>query len=175
MSSYSRIDTVQIYLKRVIGGITLEPALFLQVRSVDKCCRDLGYEDEICSDINHFKLQNNKVQQRANIVNMYISILSTLPSIFLALFLGPWSDKNGRKPVMVVASFGYFVAQLAWIHPAHFKLLLCPSCSQRWGDCSGGSSASSLGCSPTSAISPLSGLGRHEWLYLISAFLEGCQ
>jgi len=133
MSSYSRIDTVQIYLKRVIGGITLEPALFLQTFSwglsmvigqnllIDKCCRDLGYEDEICSDINHFKLQNNKVQQRANIVNMYISILSALPSIFLALFLGPWSDKNGRKPVMVVASFGYFVAQLAWILNAHFK------------------------------------------------------
>ena len=37
---------------------------------------------------------------------MTIIISSAVPCMLVALFIGPWSDKNGRKPVMMIPTVG---------------------------------------------------------------------
>eukprot|EP00088_Acartia_fossae_P028786 TRINITY_DN29620_c0_g2_i1.p1 TRINITY_DN29620_c0_g2~~TRINITY_DN29620_c0_g2_i1.p1 ORF type:complete len:482 (-),score=0.43 TRINITY_DN29620_c0_g2_i1:270-1715(-) len=113
--------------RRYLSVITLEPALILLTFSwglssvigqnliILKSCRDLGYSDSICSDINHHKHENIQVEKRAAVVQMYTSILAAIPSIVIALFVGPWSDTNGRKPIMIFSILGTFLAELVWL------------------------------------------------------------
>ena len=78
---------------------------------LDKVCQgNLNHSAEICSDRN-FTLDDgsllvDKVQSQVATLNIWGSLIKTIPSIFFVLFLGPWSDKNGRKPLMVVPLIG---------------------------------------------------------------------
>ena len=73
---------------------------------IAKVCKDLGYSQDICDDINSHEEEEDAVQTRASQINMYLSILGSLPCMLVALFIGPWSDKNGRKPVMIIPMIG---------------------------------------------------------------------
>lgn len=44
---------------------------------------------------------NSMVQPYATLIMMGKSFLESISPSFLSLFLGPWSDKYGRKPVML--------------------------------------------------------------------------
>ena len=40
-------------------------------------------------------------------MTMIMTFLSSaVPCMLVALFIGPWSDKNGRKPVMMIPTVG---------------------------------------------------------------------
>ena len=52
---------------------------------------------------------------------MYQQILLAIPAIIVSLFLGPWSDRNGRKPLMVVPMIGTIVSQLIYIANTYFS------------------------------------------------------
>lgn len=58
-----------------------------------------------------------KVQPYAATITMTIVLLTSVVPALVALFLGPWSDKFGRKPVIVIASLGYMITEvlIAWI------------------------------------------------------------
>ena len=60
----------------------------------------------VCKDINNHDAENSAVEARTSEINMYMSILSSIPCMVVALFIGPWSDRNGRKPVMVIPMIG---------------------------------------------------------------------
>jgi len=109
--------------------ITVEPAIFLQsfnwgLQSVisqnmmiAKVCHDFGYNKTICANIddtNH-TLEEDMVQAGVTSLNMNLQILSALPSIFLGLFVGAWSDRNGRKPVILGPMLGYIICNLVWL------------------------------------------------------------
>lgn len=47
-----------------------------------------------------------KVQPYAATVTMTVVLLTSVVPAMVALFLGPWSDKFGRKPVIAIASTG---------------------------------------------------------------------
>ena len=68
--------------------------------------RDLGFSVTVCKDINNHDAENSAVEARTSEINMYMSILSSIPCMVVALFIGPWSDRNGRKPVMVIPMIG---------------------------------------------------------------------
>jgi len=107
--------------------ITVEPAIFLQsfnwgLQSVisqnlmiAKVCRDFGYNATICANIDNHTMEENMVQAGVTSLNMNLQILSALPSIFLGFFVGAWSDRNGRKPVILGPMLGYIVANLVWL------------------------------------------------------------
>lgn len=61
-----------------------------------------------------------EVQKVAATITMYQSILTAIPAVIVSLFLGPWSDINGRKPLMVVPMFGTLVSQLVYIINTYF-------------------------------------------------------
>ena len=105
-------------IKHALSLLSLEPIIFLQTFTwglgsviqqnliIAKVCKDLGYSQDICDDINSHEVEEDAVQTRVSQINMYLSILGSLPCMLVALFIGPWSDKNGRKPVMIIPMIG---------------------------------------------------------------------
>jgi len=120
-------------MSSLVKMISIEPAVFLQTLTwglqmvinqnliIEKVCRDLGYTDDVCRDIDNHPMEDNKVQTTVTQLNMVLSMMSAIPSIVLALFIGPWSDKNGRKPVMLLPMFGYLVSGVIWILNVYYE------------------------------------------------------
>lgn len=114
-------------MAHVLNLISIEPAIFMQTFTwglqmvitqnllIEKVCRDLEYSVDVCAKIDNFPQAENAVQTKVSELNMALSMLSALPSIVLALFIGPWSDKNGRKPLMLLPLFGFMVSTFVWI------------------------------------------------------------
>ncbi len=72
----------------------------------------------------------DRVQSYVSGLNIYNSIINCVPSIFFVLFLGPWSDAHGRKPLMILPTAGgclstlIFMANYFWDSwPAEYLLL----------------------------------------------------
>ena len=104
--------------------ITIEPAIFLQTFTwglasvigqnllIAKQCHDLRYSSQICGDIENHPKVEDEVETKVSELNMISTMLSALPCIVVALFIGPWSDRNGRKPVMLLPMLGYILSTL---------------------------------------------------------------
>eukprot|EP00112_Aurelia_sp_Birch-Aquarium-sp1_P026642 Seg96.6 transcript_id=Seg96.6/GoldUCD/mRNA.D3Y31 product="Proton-coupled folate transporter" protein_id=Seg96.6/GoldUCD/D3Y31 len=56
-----------------------------------------------------FRQSKNIVQAEASIVHLGIVLSASVPSIFMALLLGAWSDKVGRKIIMILPIIGGLV------------------------------------------------------------------
>ena len=112
--------------------ITVEPVLFfymlcyimslpiVQQLAFKKVCRE-KYDDEICKNLT--KLQEDYVQETTSKWILYQSVSSTLPSILASLILGSWSDRVGRKVILILPSVGGVIAYINYmINAAFFSL-----------------------------------------------------
>lgn len=78
---------------------------------------DLGYNISECALLgsenkdNYTQNLESIVQPYANVISMVNGIPSGITSAFIALFIGSWSDKYGRKPVIILTTAGksYFL------------------------------------------------------------------
>ena len=50
-------------------------------------------------------------------------ILTAIPAVIVSLFLGPWSDKNGRKPLIIFPQIGTMLAQFIYIINTYLTFL----------------------------------------------------
>ncbi len=79
---------------------------------LDKVCQvNFNFSSEICADGNYTMEEDgsllvDQVQSYVSTLNIYGSLINTIPSIFFVLFLGPWSDVHGRKPLMIAPLLG---------------------------------------------------------------------
>ena len=71
-----------------------------------------------------------RVQSYVSTIKIYESVINTIPAIMFAHVLGPWSEKNGRKPFIIVSTVGFVLStfffiliQYAESWPAVFLLL----------------------------------------------------
>uniref|UniRef100_A0A8D9BUR0 Solute carrier family 46 member 3 n=1 Tax=Cacopsylla melanoneura TaxID=428564 RepID=A0A8D9BUR0_9HEMI len=48
-------------------------------------------------------------------IQMFRTLLECAFPAFLSFFLGPWSDVNGRKPIILCSTFGIFISNLTWV------------------------------------------------------------
>jgi hypothetical protein len=48
------------------------------------------------------------LEPRVTLLNMYKTVIDSCIPTFLSLFLGPWSDRYGRKPLILWPMFGTF-------------------------------------------------------------------
>lgn len=84
------------------------PSTLLQNQILKACCFNfadqLNYNDSLCNIIsknqNSTKEIEEKIQPYAAEFQMYVMLISTLIPAVLSLFLGPYSDKYGRKKIL---------------------------------------------------------------------------
>jgi len=119
---------VTSFARRSLSLISIEPAIFLgtlgyglssiisQNLLIDKVCLvNLKYDPAICSNLTSFKDNEKEVEKITASINMYLNILTAIPAVIVSLFLGPWSDVNGRKPLMIIPQIGTILAQLMFV------------------------------------------------------------
>ena len=104
--------------------ITVEPVLFsymlcmfmafplIQQVAFKKICHE-KYDDEICKNLS--KSQEDFVHQKTSKWILYQSVSLTLPSIVASLILGSWSDKVGRKVILILPSIGSVLLYINYI------------------------------------------------------------
>lgn len=74
---------------------------------MEKVCRiHLGYSLTVCSDLAHNPAIKSEVEKLSNTYHLGHSLIQMTPSAILALFIGSWSDKYGRKPPVICALVG---------------------------------------------------------------------
>jgi len=123
-------------ISKVRSVITLEPAIFMctlgyglqsiisQNLMIAKVCLiNLNITKEICDNLTHNKDEEKEVQVITAELNMYLQILTAIPAIIVSLFLGPWSDQNGRKPLMICAMLGTIINQVIYIFNTYLTFL----------------------------------------------------
>ncbi|KRT79364.1 membrane transporter [Oryctes borbonicus] len=90
------------------------------------CYVTLDFEESACAKLgtsnpdNDTQALEKTVEPYANVVMMTQSLLTQIFPAFLCLFIGPWSDKRGRKPVLTCTLIGYTLASIAQIVVASF-------------------------------------------------------
>ncbi|XP_073973441.1 proton-coupled folate transporter isoform X2 [Rhodnius prolixus] len=105
-------------------SIGVEPVMFLYMSAfmltsvveeaffVHKACTvNLGFAKEICDNLTapEHKSYQHEVQIKVSTFHQYENIASHFVPILLAFFLGPWSDKVGRKLPLLLGLMGNFV------------------------------------------------------------------
>lgn len=100
----------------------LEPPLFLlyfafnltnailQNQLLKQMCLQLGYNSTICNNLNTdnvTKAVEEEVQPHVANINSTILLLNSIVPALLGLLLGSWTDKYGRKKVLMMSFTGY--------------------------------------------------------------------
>lgn len=114
---------------RVARAITVEPVLFAymfafmltsvveQTFYVDRACRvNLNMTDHVCSNI-HNKSHSDELARVQKVVSSFLQyngIVSNVVPFILAPFMGSWSDRRGRKLLVLIGLAGqtYYFAML---------------------------------------------------------------
>lgn len=105
--------------------ITVEPSMFLymmafmltsvveQVFFLYKACTvNHGYSHDICINIENYQEIKKEVQITTSTFHMWNNIAMYAVPIILALFLGAWSDRRGRKLPLILGLIGKLIYSL---------------------------------------------------------------
>ncbi|RVE43766.1 hypothetical protein evm_011615 [Chilo suppressalis] len=82
------------------------------------CVHALGHSVEECESFlapgktNHTQELENAVQQYATFVGTAKSVLESAVPALLSVFIGVWSDKHGRKPLLTIPLLGLFMSSV---------------------------------------------------------------
>jgi len=112
----TKINIIGIEVVAALCGLSMGLVAVINTNlMIDKFCKnDLNYSEVICNNLMDEKYETiqNQVQAEVTKLNMYSTIISSVPAIILSLILGPASDRLGRKVVLGFPLFGLILAQL---------------------------------------------------------------
>ena len=74
------------------------------------CNVNHNYSREICDHIEQHKDIQVKVHEDVATLNTYNSVIQAIPGSIFSLLAGSWSDRNGRKVLMLCSVFGYILS-----------------------------------------------------------------
>ena len=118
--------------RRLVSWVTVEPVEFFYVLMfttsnvvrdnlfLDKVCLlDLKYPADACYNLTHGikinKSISDTVQNNAANLEVIDGILVAIPAVIFSLFVGAWSDANGRKAVLILPFIGNILSFLIYI------------------------------------------------------------
>ena len=154
MSLRDKMEFARKTFKNVYSNITIEPTMLLFALSlgffymsgtqlyVDKMCRvnlvregvvEFNNSKEICDNIYSNKTLQIENQERVTRLQTLSRCIQAVPPLIYALLAGPWCDRHGRKPLILISLFGYILCNLSflintiWYHElkAEYLLLEC--------------------------------------------------
>uniref|UniRef100_A0A182W047 Major facilitator superfamily (MFS) profile domain-containing protein n=1 Tax=Anopheles minimus TaxID=112268 RepID=A0A182W047_9DIPT len=109
-------------VERWYEKISVEPSMFLYMMAFmltsvveqafflyKACTVDHGYSHEICLNIEQYQDIKKQVQVTTSTFHQWNNIAMYVVPIVLALFLGAWSDRRGRKLPLILGLIGKFV------------------------------------------------------------------
>ena len=124
-------DRAQV--KSFFSQITIEPIFFLFSLNfglyivvaknlyIEKVCKvNLNFTEEICDNIQEHKEEQILVQQYVSELKVYNSVIQAIFPCLFALFAGPWSDRHGRRVLIICSVFGYILCNAVFIINTHF-------------------------------------------------------
>ena len=89
------------------------------------CLVNFQLNSSECSPHNHTSETETdhltEIQKYVSDLNIYASLIENVPSIIFVLFLGPWSEKNGRKVPMITPLIGHICSVCLYILNYYFK------------------------------------------------------
>ncbi|KAL0869992.1 hypothetical protein ABMA27_006174 [Loxostege sticticalis] len=104
--------TIEFPLFLIMFGVALAAVPTSNLLMYRTCVHSLNYTVDDCKSflepdkINHTQELEKEVQEYLTIVNTVRTVLEAFVPGVLSLFLGVWSDKHGRKPLLVMTFFG---------------------------------------------------------------------
>nr|CAH7748096.1 unnamed protein product [Callosobruchus chinensis] len=121
--------SVRQKLFKYLSYITVEPTMVLYMMAFmttsvveqsfyvyKSCSVNHGYNDTICHNMNDKRYENitKEVQKTASVFHLWNNIASHGVPVILALFMGSWSDRRGRKLPLLIGLIGklYFSAMI---------------------------------------------------------------
>ena len=76
------------------------------------CYVNLGYNETVCRHLGQHKPEQKEIQALVSLVVMYTNIASAVPQVIICLFAGPWSDRHGRKPLILAPLLGCLITKV---------------------------------------------------------------
>ena len=117
----------------VVSNITIEPVFFLlamcygsyiiaakELYVAKVCAVNFNYSKYICDHIQQHKEVQVKVQEYVAALQAYNNIIQAIPGCIYALLAGPWSDRNGRKLLMLCSVCGYILSNGVFLINTYF-------------------------------------------------------
>jgi len=112
---------------------TFGDTIIVNLLERNTCLVILNYDIENCTDPVNPTTEGLLQQSTANIV-MARSIIDAFVPSLLSLFIGPWSDTNGRLPLILLSLAGYLISTVMWcvmslipsLNPVYFLLTSVP-------------------------------------------------
>ncbi|XP_033327300.2 putative peptidoglycan muropeptide transporter SLC46 [Megalopta genalis] len=97
--------TMWLYMMAYMITSVVEQAFFVQ-----KACRvDHGYSEEVCANLTYNQKIKSEIQMTVSNFHQWNSIAGHVVPIILALFFGNWSDRHGRKLLLIMGLTGKFI------------------------------------------------------------------
>jgi len=110
-----------------ISSLCLVPAVFIfyicygiffvtnQQLYIEKACKvNLGHNASVCDSLTDFPEIQTESQKLIAAIQGLNGALQSLPTIVVAFFAGPLSDRFSRKPLILVSLGGYFLLNLIY-------------------------------------------------------------
>ena len=114
-------------------NLTIEPVVFLYLISVgltyvirpnlllEKACRiKLNLTEDICNNITENKGNLTLVQKEVADYERTLSLAATFPRVAFTLLAGPWSDRHGRKFLIIIPIIGQALTALTFLLNVRF-------------------------------------------------------
>lgn len=81
-----------------------------------RACRvNHGYSEEICANLEKHNETKTEVSETVSNFHQWNSVLGHIVPIILALFLGSWSDRRGRKFPLIMGLFGKLIYSVMFV------------------------------------------------------------
>ncbi|XP_065137081.1 proton-coupled folate transporter [Paramisgurnus dabryanus] len=118
-------------------SVTVEPVMFLSMFSIvlqtplymqylwDRISEDVGYNGSKAVGCNASTIDDplqKEVETLTAHWNMYINLGGFLVGLFTVTFLGSWSDRAGRRPVLIIPSLGLAIQAAVYLIVMYLKL-----------------------------------------------------
>ena len=141
----------------VVFALAGYPMMLLSQQFIYKICQINNNATHINDTSGHSNCHENmtddekdllqKVQKEASNLQMYLSVCQSLPTLFVTLFIGAYSDKKGRRIAILPPLFGSFVKALSLVLVIYLELPLWTLFIGSFIDgCGGGFATLLLGC-----------------------------